>query len=127
MTPSLSKRMHPVNIVISAFLCFSGRLLYPSYALVERPLGIDPLTDRIAAGAFMWVFGSLVFVAPATFLTLRVLSNGRLVSAPDIYLDRFRSEQVEGPRGMASRPYRHIPFAGYRMAVEVELWRAGMS
>jgi cytochrome c oxidase assembly factor CtaG len=62
-----------VNTGLSAFLCFSGRLLYPSYGLVERPFGIDALKDQSAAGAFMWVFGSLVFVVPAIFLTVRLL------------------------------------------------------
>ena len=68
-----------VNTGLSAFLCFSGRLLYPSYAVVERPFGIDALKDQIAAGAFMWVFGSLVFLISATYLTTRFLANGRLV------------------------------------------------
>jgi len=69
-----------VNTGLSAFLCFSGRLLYPSYAVVERPFGIDALKDQIAAGAFMWVFGSLVFLVPAIYLTTRFLTNGRLVN-----------------------------------------------
>jgi putative membrane protein len=69
-----------VNTGLSAFLCFSGRLLYPSYGVVERPFGIDALTDQIAAGAFMWVFGSLVFLVPAIYLTTRFLANGRLVN-----------------------------------------------
>ncbi len=68
-----------VNTGLSAFLCFSGRLLYPSYALVDRPFGIDALKDQTAAGAFMWVFGSLVFLAPAIYLTARFLTNGRLI------------------------------------------------
>jgi putative membrane protein len=68
-----------VNTGLSAFLCFSGRLLYPSYALVDRPFGLDALKDQIAAGAFMWVFGSLVFLAPAIYLTVQFLTNGRLM------------------------------------------------
>jgi cytochrome c oxidase assembly factor CtaG len=68
-----------VNTGLSAFLCFSGRLLYPSYALVDRPFGLDALKDQIAAGAFMWVFGSLVFLVPAIYLTARFLTNGRLI------------------------------------------------
>src|ERR1700756_2097210 len=68
-----------VNTGLSAFLCFSGRLLYPSYALVDRPFGIDALKDQIAAGAFMWVFGSVVFLIPAIYLTARLLTNGRLI------------------------------------------------
>jgi putative membrane protein len=69
-----------VNTGLSAFLCFSGRLLYPSYGVVERPFGIDALKDQIAAGAFMWVFGSLVFLVPAIYLTTRLLANSRLMS-----------------------------------------------
>ena len=69
-----------VNTGLSALLCFSGRLLYPSYGVVDRPFGIDALKDQIAAGAFMWVFGSLVFLVPAIYLTIRFLTNGRLVS-----------------------------------------------
>jgi cytochrome c oxidase assembly factor CtaG len=68
-----------VNTGLSAFLCFSGRLLYPSYALAQRPFGIDALKDQITAGTFMWVFGSIVFVVPAMIITLRALTNGRLL------------------------------------------------
>jgi cytochrome c oxidase assembly factor CtaG len=69
-----------VNTGLSAFLCFSGRLFYPSYGVIERPFGIDALKDQITAGAFMWVFGSLVFLVPAIYVTARLLANGRLVS-----------------------------------------------
>jgi hypothetical protein len=55
-------------------------LLYPSYGVVERAFGLDALKDQIAAGAFMWVFGSLVFLVPAIYLTFQFLANGRLVN-----------------------------------------------
>jgi putative membrane protein len=42
---------------------------------VDRPFGIDALRDQIAAGAFMWVFGSLVFLVPALFLIVRILMS----------------------------------------------------
>ena len=63
-----------VNTGVSAFLCFSGMLIYPSYANVERPLPISPLNDQIAAGSFMWVFGSMVFLIPVAAIIMRVLS-----------------------------------------------------
>lgn len=66
-----------VNTGLSAFLCFSGMLIYPSYASVERPLPISPLNDQIAAGSFMWVFGSLVFLIPVATIIMRVLSARR--------------------------------------------------
>ena len=68
-----------VNTGLSASLCFSGRLLYPSYAVADRPFGLDALKDQIAAGAFMWVFGSVVFLIPAIYLTAQLLANGRLL------------------------------------------------
>jgi cytochrome c oxidase assembly factor CtaG len=72
-----------VNTAVSASLCFSGRLLYPSYAFVERPFGIKPLTDQVAAGAFMWVCGSIVFLIPAAVLIMRSLTSRRLVQPAD--------------------------------------------
>ena len=63
-----------VNTCLSAFLCFSGWLIYPSYATVVRPLPISPLNDQIAAGAFMWVFGSMVFLIPVAAVIMQALS-----------------------------------------------------
>ena len=66
-----------VNTGLSAFLCFSGRLLYPSYGAVPRLFGLSALNDQIAAGAFMWVMGSTVFLIPATAITVQLLSPQR--------------------------------------------------
>lgn len=66
-----------VNTALSAFLCFSGRLLYPSYAAVPRLFGLSALNDQIAAGAFMWVLGSTVFLVPAMVITVQLLSPRR--------------------------------------------------
>ncbi|HVN93532.1 MAG TPA: cytochrome c oxidase assembly protein [Terracidiphilus sp.] len=64
-----------VNTAVSAFLCFSGRLLYPSYALVARPFGFGALQDQAAAGAFMWVCGSMVYLIPAIVIVAQTLSS----------------------------------------------------
>jgi len=64
-----------VNTGISAFLCFAGRLLYPSYALVARPFGLSALNDQIAAGAFMWVCGSMVFLLSAFVVMTQLFSS----------------------------------------------------
>ena len=63
-----------VNTGVSALLCFSGMLIYPSYANVDRPLPISPLNDQVAAGSFMWVFGSLVFLIPVAAIIMQLLS-----------------------------------------------------
>lgn len=76
-----------VNTGLSAFLCFAGRPIYPSYTLQTNPLGWNAVYDQAAAGAFMWVFGSTVFLIPAFWITLRLLSPNR------------------GRRRMAATPY----------------------
>ncbi|MFP5205480.1 MAG: cytochrome c oxidase assembly protein [Acidobacteriota bacterium] len=63
-----------VNTGISAFLCFSGRLLYPSYAIDPRPFGLSALNDQVAAGAFMWVCGTMVYLVPGLILVMLILS-----------------------------------------------------
>jgi putative membrane protein len=66
-----------INTAISALLCFSGRVLYPTYANQSRILAISPLSDQAAAGALMWVLGSIVFLIPAMYITLKLLSPQR--------------------------------------------------
>ena len=65
-----------VNTGVSAFLCFSGRLLYPSYDVIPRPFGLSALNDQVAAGAFMWVCGSMVYLIPAMAIVVQLLSAG---------------------------------------------------
>lgn len=64
-----------VNTGVSAFLVFSGRLVYPSYGAQPRLFGISALADQAAAGAFMWVIGSIVFLIPAFAITMQLLSR----------------------------------------------------
>jgi putative membrane protein len=66
-----------INTGVSAFLCFSGRLLYPSYNVPMRPFGLSALNDQVAAGAFMWVCGSTVYLIPAIVLVIQLLSPGK--------------------------------------------------
>ena len=63
-----------VNTGLSAFLCFSGRLLYPSYGEIPRPFGLSALNDQVAAGALMWVLGSIVFLLPVIAITMQIFS-----------------------------------------------------
>lgn len=66
-----------VNTAVSAFFTFSGRLLYPYYADAPRVLPLSPLNDQIAAGAFMWVAGSLLYLVPAVLIVFRLASSPR--------------------------------------------------
>ena len=64
-----------VNTGLSAFFAFSGRVLYPSYADAPRIVALSPANDQIAAGAFMWVFGSLLYLIPVVVIVFRLMQN----------------------------------------------------
>ena len=64
------------NTALSATLTFSDRVLYPSYTKAPRFFGLSALEDQVAAGAFMWVAGSLAFIVPAIALAVQCLSTG---------------------------------------------------
>lgn len=67
-----------VNTSVSAFLCFAGRPLYPSYDAIPRPFGMSALNDQAAAGAFMWVCGSTVFLLPVFGVITQMLSSSAI-------------------------------------------------
>jgi putative membrane protein len=79
-----------VNSALSAFLTFSGRVLYPWYAAVPRLGGLSAQSDQVAAGVSMWVIGSFVFLIPAVIITAQLLSP----SPPEIELER-KSSSIE--------------------------------
>jgi cytochrome c oxidase assembly factor CtaG len=59
---------------VSAYLCFSDHLLYPSYADAPNIWGRSPLADQEIAGAVMWVAMTIVLSIPAFLITLGLLS-----------------------------------------------------
>ena len=63
-----------LNTVLSATLVFAGRVLYPSYAEVERVTRLTPMQHQAAAGAGMWVVNSIVFLVPAMLMTVQLLT-----------------------------------------------------
>ena len=63
------------NTVLSAILAFSDRVLYPSYSVTPRLFGLSALEDQVAAGAIMWVAGSLAFIVPAVVIVVDCLSK----------------------------------------------------
>lgn len=72
-----------VNTVLSAFLAFCDRPVYPYYVREANPFHIAPLADQRAGAVVMWVIGSLVFLVPAIVLTVRLLqSQGRVEDFP---------------------------------------------
>jgi Cytochrome c oxidase caa3 assembly factor (Caa3_CtaG) len=63
------------NTALSAMLAFSDRVLYRSYSAVPRLFAFSALEDQVAAGAIMWVVGSMAFALPAIVIALQCLSR----------------------------------------------------
>jgi cytochrome c oxidase assembly factor CtaG len=62
------------NTVLSAWLVFSERLVYSAYNSVPRLWQISAMDDQVAAGAIMWVPGSIAFLLPVAWIIVQVLS-----------------------------------------------------
>lgn len=63
-----------VNTAFSASLSFAGRVIYPSYSVAPRVFALSPLEDQAAAGALMWVIGSIFYLVPLAVIAVRLLS-----------------------------------------------------
>jgi cytochrome c oxidase assembly factor CtaG/ferredoxin len=70
------------NTALAAFLIFCDRAIYPSYAAAPRLLNLSPLEDQAAAGAVMWVPGSVAYLVPLGLLTIKALSSRRQAVRP---------------------------------------------
>jgi cytochrome c oxidase assembly factor CtaG/polyferredoxin len=66
-----------VNTIISASLAFSSKVVYPTYALAPRLFEISALEDQVAAGAEMWVLGSMISLIPILVIVVSQLSGVR--------------------------------------------------
>lgn len=67
-----------VNTALSAFLAFCTRPMYPYYLTEPNPFNFTPLADQVIGAVIMWVFGSLVFLVPAMFITIRLVQPKRI-------------------------------------------------
>ncbi len=60
--------------ILSAYLTFCDRVVYPVYLNTPRPFGISPLEDQQCAGALMWTCITFVYLLPAAILTIKLLA-----------------------------------------------------
>jgi cytochrome c oxidase assembly factor CtaG len=65
------------NTVLSAWLVFSERLVYAAYNVGPRLWQISAMDDQAAAGAIMWVPGSIAFLLPIAWIVGQALSPQR--------------------------------------------------
>lgn len=60
--------------ILSGFLVFCDRVVYPVYFSSSQPLGLSALGDQQCAGALMWTCVTVVYFVVGAILTMRLLS-----------------------------------------------------
>jgi putative membrane protein len=60
--------------ILSAYLTFCERVVYPAYLNAQRLFGWSALEDQECAGALMWTCVTVFFLLPAVEITLQLLS-----------------------------------------------------
>jgi len=60
--------------ILSAYLTFCDRVVYPFYLSTPRPFGISVLADQQCAGALMWTCITIVYLVPAVIVTTQLLA-----------------------------------------------------
>jgi cytochrome c oxidase assembly factor CtaG/polyferredoxin len=108
------------NTALSAFLVFYDRLLYPTYQSAPQITGMTPLEDQAAAGAVMWVAGSIFFLIPVGLITIEVLSTrrvanpgtGKLAGRTRLSKPEKKESARRGPKQPAYLDLLSLPIAG---------------
>ena len=60
--------------LLSAFLAFCNRPVYPCYLSTTQLFSLSPLQDQECAGALMWVWVTFAYLIPAVAITMQILS-----------------------------------------------------
>ncbi len=103
----------PPSSFLGMLITFASAPLYPHYATLGSPYGIDPLADQQAAGGIMWLAGDVVFIAAILFVVAAWMRHEeRDTSAAERRVDakraalRARADQLERTRDRRRRRRR---------------------
>ncbi len=61
--------------ILSGFLVFCERVVYPVYLSSSQPFGLSALEDQQCAGALMWTCVTVVYLIAGAIVTARLLSS----------------------------------------------------
>jgi cytochrome c oxidase assembly factor CtaG len=84
--------------ILSGFLVFSDRVVYPIYFSSTHLLGFSPLVDQQCAAALMWTCVTIVYFVAGAILTMRLLSPQRV---PQVGLLQSKLSGVGIPRSVS--------------------------
>jgi putative membrane protein len=64
--------------ILSAFLVFCNRLVYPFYLSAPQLFSLPHLEDQECAGALMWVWVTFAYLIPAVVITVQMVSPSNM-------------------------------------------------
>jgi len=76
--------------ILSAFLVFCNRLVYPIYLSTPQLFSLSPLADQECAGALMWIWVTFAYLIPAVVITVQILSPSNTQSQRPMQAARHR-------------------------------------
>jgi len=82
--------------ILSAYLTFCDRVVYPAYLRAPHLFGLTALEDQECAGALMWSCVTILYLVPAAQITLELL-------APNPGMRDFSRAEVEVTSSRSSR------------------------
>jgi cytochrome c oxidase assembly factor CtaG len=82
--------------ILSAFLTFCGRVVYPSYLSAPRIVNLSPLQDQECAGTLMWVCVTFAYLIPAVVITMQNLSPSHAQREAQDALYEFPAPKLSG-------------------------------
>ena len=85
--------------ILSAFLVFCNRLVYPFYLSTRQLFSMAPLQDQECAAALMWVWVTFAYLIPAVAITVQILSPPAAES---------QAAMQSGRQRIANRPRRQL-------------------
>lgn len=91
--------------ILSAFLVFCNRLVYPVYLSTPQLFNLSCLEDQQCAGALMWVWVTLAYLIPAAAITMRILSDSNMEFGCRSVVQQGR-QQVRSVPGSVHRAWR---------------------
>ncbi len=86
--------------ILSGFLVFCDRVVYPVFLSSPRSFGLSALEDQQCAGALMWTCVTVVYLIAATVFAARLLSPYRSEEWSILQLESERSAVRTEPQQM---------------------------
>jgi putative membrane protein len=86
--------------ILSGFLVFCDRVVYPVFLSSPRSFGLSALEDQQCAGALMWTCVTVVYLTAGAVFTARLLSPHR---SGEFSIPQFESHGIPGLRADSKR------------------------